>query len=147
MNKNISLVCLIICFSFWACKKETRYSTWQVNNETFSYNDIEIAIGKARCGLASRDMNNRFSLGFEIGYGLPTSGAFELNTFTPGLQLCGINFYYHGKFYYHTPSKLGVLYASSVDGKASYTLPPSWFVNYDNPNCDSLLIQGTFNEP
>jgi len=44
-------------------------------------------------------------------------------------------------------SKTDTVYATSIKGKVRYTLPPSWFVNYDNPTGDSILIEGVFNEP
>ena len=38
------------------------------------------------------------------------------------------------------------LYASEQNGKAQYSLKPTWFFNYNNSN-DSSLIEGIFNEP
>lgn len=148
MNKKL-VIALLFTLAFTACSKKgkNQYSTWNVNGENFSSNEVIATIGKVQSALSTNDFNNRFVLAFSIVGGLPTSGTFELNTITPGVQECGINFYVHGKFYYHTTSKLGKLFASEEKGKAKYTLPPSWFVSYENPTTDSVLISGEFKEP
>jgi hypothetical protein len=40
----------------------------------------------------------------------------------------------------------GYLVAASVNGKIQCTLAPTWFSNYYDTK-DSVLINGTFNEP
>ena len=99
-----------------------------------------------RAILSVNNHTNSYTLSFTLDY-FPSSGDFELNTTTPGVKLFAITLYYNSKFYYHTPSKIDTLSASSIDNKANYNLPPSWFVNYDNPTGDSILVQGTFNLP
>lgn len=149
MKNKIAIIPILLLVLISACDKKSKkqYSNWNVNGENFSTNDVEATIGKAVTALDAKDLKNRFNLVFNIGFELPTSGTFDLNTFAPGQQLCGLGFYFHGKFYYHTPNKVGKLYASEVDGKARYTLPPSWFVYYDSIATDSVLISAELNEP
>ncbi len=55
-------------------------------------------------------------------------------------------FYFDSIPYGVTASNTVKLHASEQNGKAQYTLPQTWFVNYNNPQ-DSLLVEGVFNEP
>lgn len=48
MSRKLMWLCSIICLCFTACKKEKRYSTWMVNGDSFSSNDIEVAISVTR---------------------------------------------------------------------------------------------------
>ena len=116
-----------------------------MNNDDFSSSEVVANVGKAQAGLSSSDINDRFLVAFSIPE-LPRTGTFQLNTSEPG-QICAVNFYVHGKFYYSSPSQIGYLNASEVDGKAVYTLAPTWFVFNDSPTTDSVLISGEFNEP
>ena len=155
--KNIIL--LIGLLLVWtACKKKKteeaapkQYSTWIVNNhDTFRTNNVDSSIdcnpdhSYCRAVLTSLDPDNWYTLGFALDY-LPTNGYYLLDTnaLTPG----SIQFYYNNVFYYHTPNKVDTLYTFSTGSKIGYILPSSWFVNYDNPTGDSILIQGTFNLP
>ncbi len=147
MSKNVSLICLLICFFLFACKKEKQYCTWTVNGESFSTNEGETSIGKAvsRFSSLNHDNQNYFRIGFNVGY-LPTDGQYKIAYNVPGSIFAGISFYYKGIFYTSSPFTENYLVASSNKDKARYSLPSTWFVNYDNHN-DSVLIQGTFNEP
>lgn len=150
MKKNklivLPLVALVALHMFGCDKKDKKpFSSWTVNEEKFSTNEVTATIGKAQSGLSSSDASNRFLLAFSIAE-LPRSGTFDLNTAVPG-QVCAINFYYHNKFYYTSPSQVGKIYAAEVNGKARYTLPVTWFVSYENPAVDSIQISGEFNEP
>lgn len=147
MKNKLILLSLLFALPFAACNKKDKkqFSTWTVSEENFSTNEVIATIEKAQSGLSTNDINNRFLLAFSISE-LPKSGEFELNTSTPG-QICAINFYVHGKFYYSSPSQIGKIQASAVNKKARYTLPPTWFVSYENPTTDSVLINGIFNEP
>jgi hypothetical protein len=147
MKNKFVMLSLLFAFSLTACSKKNKkqFSTWTVNGAYFSSNEVIATIEKAQSGLSTNDINNRFLLAFSISE-LPKSGAFELNTSTPG-QTCVINFYAYGKFYYSSPSQIGKIQASEVNKKARYTLSPAWFVSYENPATDSVLISGTFNEP
>ncbi len=72
MNKNVSLICLVICFFLFACKKENKvFSTWSVNGKEYSSSDVIASVGKAIAILGSNDISNRFSLTFYLDY-LPT---------------------------------------------------------------------------
>jgi hypothetical protein len=56
----------------------------------------------------------------------------------------GACFYYKGKFF--IPMHIGYLVTDSINGKIQCTLAPTWFSNYYDTK-DSVLINGTFNEP
>lgn len=152
--KKLSVFLLIaLSIIIQGCKKENnrKYSTWIVNGtgkftqKATASIDCNPDHSYCRASLTTEG-SNRFGLGFRLDH-FPTTGKYELITYTPQEEVCAITFYYHDKFYYHTPSKAHTMYASSERGKASYTMPPSRFVNYNNPTGDSILIEGTFNEP
>jgi hypothetical protein len=143
----------------FACNKKDKdapkqYSTWIVNGaDTFTTNNVDTQIASnpdhSNYGavLASHDDKNRFSLAFQLDY-FPSNGKYQL--YTPpagGTVLTAIKFYYNNQFYYHTMSKIDTIYTSSINNKPSYAMPPSWFINYNNPTGDSISIQGTFNIP
>jgi hypothetical protein len=147
MKRATLLVCTIICLMFTACKKEKQYSTWYVNSDSFSTNEAETSIGKAIAKFSSlnHDNKNYFRIGFNVGY-LPTEGQYKIEYNSTTSIFSGISFYYNGVFFISSPNTENYLYASSNSGKASYSLPATWFINYDNHE-DSVLIKGTFNEP
>jgi len=134
---------------------EKQYSTWIVNGtDTFRTNDVDKEIhcnpdySYCVAAIGSNDLANRFDVAFALDY-LPDSGCFEIrsNNNTAGVILGTVTFYYDNLFYYHTHSKLDTVFASSVNNKVRYTMPACWFVSYDNPTGDSILIEGVFNEP
>lgn len=136
---------------FVGCKKAEKknYSSWKVNETSFVTNEVDLAIGKARCGFAATDISNRFSLGFTFGYELPKSGTFTITTSGSGGDptFVGLTFYYNGRFYIVSPNVTAKLTAGENSKKARYTLPPTWYVSYESPEADSVLISGEFNEP
>jgi len=131
-----------------------QYSTWIVNNhDTFRTNNVDSNIScnpdHSYCssGIMSKDPANWFSLGFLLDY-LPSDGKYPL--YTPpggGNVLCAIKFYYNNVFYYHTTSRIDTIYVSMANNKPSYAMTPCWFLNYNNPTGDSILVQGVFNVP
>ncbi len=144
--KKIS--CLVFCLLFlWtSCTKNNKavYSTWYVNSEKFSTNDVRADEGKAVHEIQGNDFNNRFFLTFNLDY-FPENGSLPIrcgNTSNPESACLVIT--------YHSIGYLGphnaFLEASSSKGKVSYTLIPTWFYNEKDVN-DSLSISGIFNQP
>jgi hypothetical protein len=149
MNRIILSVCIMVCIGIVSCKKGKQYSTWNINGEDFSANNVGVFIVDSEfCYLTNNDTNNQFLVGFfNTGSRLPVNGTFKLNTYPAGATPdCDVQFHYKGKTYHPTFTNTGVIHASSINEKASYTLPASWFIPISNLG-DSVLIEGTFNEP
>ena len=155
MKKTAIISGFLATLFFLSCHRDKKptpednrqYSYWTVNEDSFSTNHVETAIGKARVDLYSEGFVNRFSMTFNFGYELPKNGSFPLAKVpTDDPNIVGIGFYYNTVHYIPSPSSNSVLSAASINNKARYTLPPTWFINYDN-HSDSALISGTFNEP
>jgi len=158
--RNITFLFLVLVWSIASCKPDPmpkpddkntskQYSYWVVNEDSFSTNEVTIAIGKAESGMGNNQSNreNNFSISFNIGYKLPVSGYFNLaKEQTQDPDIVGIGFNYNKVWYIPSLYSNSLLTASSVNNKARYALPPTWFVNYYNHN-DSVLIHGVFNEP
>jgi hypothetical protein len=143
----VTLLLLQSCKDDVQPEPEKQYSTWKVNGETFTSNDITIGINQVRAGLSSHNSPNRFGIIFWVSY-FPVNGEWPLainrNLQNPDSVSMGI--YYNNQPYGISVNDAHPLVASKVNNKASYYLEPTWFVNTGNPN-DSVLIEGTFNEP
>jgi hypothetical protein len=149
MKNKIILLPLLFVLAFAACNKKDKkqFSNWTVNGENFSSNDVTSSIGKVICALQCNDFNNNFSFGFAIGGELPKEGSFVIShveTNAPDKTV--LSFYYKGNFMIIAPSQNIAVVANDNNGKARYTLPPTWYAYFDHPN-DSVLISGIFNEP
>lgn len=84
MKKSLLATVCALCLCNAACKKEDdrQYSSWYVNEEPFSTNDVKTDIGKAVAYLETTSISNGFSIKFNTGSlngGLPTSGSFKLD--------------------------------------------------------------------
>ena len=124
-----------------------QYSYWVVNEDSFKTNHVSADIGKARMDLYAEGFENRFGIGFNFGYELPRNGSFIIaHDDTNNPNYVHVGFYYHDSLYVISPNTNNSIIASSVNGKAQYTLSPTWFVDYYD-HSDSVLISGTFNEP
>jgi hypothetical protein len=147
-NKFVIPLLLITLFSAACSKKDKKqYSTWNVNGENFSSNDVTGELGKAISILSSNDINNRFSFGFAIAAELPKEGSFVISHVkNDAPDKVVLSFYYNGNFMKIAPSQNTAIVAANNKGKAQYTLPPTWYVYFENQN-DSVLISGIFNEP
>ena len=149
MKNKFILPFLLITLSLAACGKKDKkqFSTWTVNGENFSSNEVEASLGKVICALSSNDFNNRFSFGFAVGVELPKQGNFlisHVKNYDPDKVV--LSFYYKGNFMIIAPSQNTAVVATNNNGKAQYTLPPTWYIYFENPS-DSVLISGAFNEP
>ncbi len=130
-----------------SCKKRAskEYSHWYVNNDSFSSNNVGVTIGKTRADMWSSLTDNYFSLTFNVGF-LPTSGLYKTDDRIQDPTFVSMDIKYNGTEYY--PDTLFPIYltADLKNGKASYTLPPTWFISFANSN-DSISVRGTFNQP
>jgi hypothetical protein len=150
MKELFKITLLFIIVLIVSCKKKEKpnVSTWTVNGETFTAT-ADVSIGKAIAILSSNDIKNRFSITFYQSYPehLPREGDWLINTgHDQDPNRVFIDFYYNNQFYIISPNEIKYLEASTLNEKASYTLNPTWYISYNNP-ADSVLIQGTFNEP
>ena len=146
-GSNVLLLAML--FTAGSCKKDprkhNRYSTWTVNGRQYRSNNVEVTEEKAVSMLGCRDFENRYRLGFNYD-ALIMSGNWPLAYKTCWRCFGGIDFYVDTNFYILSPYTTNELQASEEDGKASYYLPPTWFHSYYREG-DSVLIEGTFNEP
>jgi hypothetical protein len=146
MKPSPLLLLFIFLLSFANCKKKDNrnYSYWQVNQDKFSSNNVSVDIGKAIASFSCNDFVNNFTIAFHFSF-LPLTGTYPINkSSNQNPDSVILNFYYNGNFY--LPKKSGYLNIGSINGKTQCTLPPTWYCNYSNSN-DSVLINGTFNEP
>ena len=138
-----------LCLLLAACGKEAQYSTWTVNGEGFSTNRTEVmeAYRQGLSGLAGGELENRFSIDFNFGE-LPSSGKYIIHYVRSNTHYYEalIGFWYNSNPFYPSPSEEKYLEASQKNGKVSYHMPPTWFINGRNSN-DSVLVEGTFKEP
>lgn len=149
MKNKFILFPLLFALSIAACNKKDKkqFSTWTVNGKIFSTNEVTTDLGKAICILSSNDINNRFTFGFAIGVKLPIEGNFLISHVkNDDPDKVVLSFYYKGNFMKIAPSQNTAVAATDNNGKALYTLPPTWYVYFDHQN-DSVLISGTFNAP
>lgn len=132
---------------FIQCNKPNPYSTWKINGQEHSSNKVKATIGKAIAILASSDYN-RFDISFSASY-LPKSGDWPLrksHTNSQRPDSVTIYFYEGTKTFKASIHENTNLKAGEHNGKSQFILPPTWFVDYYN-DTDSILIEGTFNEP
>ena len=156
--KNITFLFLALAWSIASCKPDPapkpddreppkQYSYWVVNEDSFRTSDVKTALGLGRCDLYSDGVNS-FGFTFFTGEGkLPKHGYFPLahdNGENPNYVYTGFN--YKDNLFIVASNESSSIQPSSINNKARYTLPPTWFVNYYNHN-DSVLIHGVFNEP
>jgi hypothetical protein len=145
---KITLLFIIVLIVSCNKKEKPNVSTWTVNGETFT-GMAEVSLGKAIAILSSNDIKNRFSITFYQSYPehLPREGKWPISAGSgQDPNRVYVDFHYNNKVFIISPSKIKYLEASTINEKASYTLNPTWYISYDNP-ADSVLIQGTFNQP
>lgn len=151
--KNIVLFSVVLTIAFCSCHKKEKptpednrqYSYWTVNEDSFSTNQVYSTIGKAIAAITSDGFENGFDITFNFGYELPKNGSFQIDCDSYSPDYICISIVYNGVGY-HKTSVPAYLQASEANGKAQYTLQPTWFYNAQDPS-DSVLISGIFNEP
>jgi hypothetical protein len=160
MKKTILLFPVLLFFLF-SCKKEShnQFSHWYVGNDSFASNNVivqsppdphNLPVWPPSVQLECLDANNNFILGFWLD-DLPKGGTLFINnldTVFYNPSVVDIYVHYHSAYYIVSNFSHSYLSASSSagTGKASYIMPPTWFVSYSNHN-DSILVHGVFNEP
>jgi hypothetical protein len=147
MKHSAILLFLILLLPFTNCKKKDNrnYSYWQVNQHKFSTNDITVEEGKARHEINTTNHTNGFQIVFNLGY-FPTDGKYKLDYTSSNPSCVGVDIIYNDTGYLPKPSSSMFLIASAKNNKGSYALQPVWFYN-SYRIMDSVLVQGTFNEP
>ena len=147
MKKLSYILYVLLLLSFTNCKKkDTRnFSYWQVNQDKFSSNNVNVDIGKAIASIGINEINNSFQITFHFP-SFPLSGSFPLagrysNAHPDSVTM---NFYYKQNFY--VPKKSGLLIVNDNNGKSTFVLNTTCFENYYDSK-DTVLINGTFNEP
>lgn len=157
MKKSLLAIVCALCLCNNACKKEDnrQYSTWYVNEERFSTNDVKTDMGKAVALIFTNSKYsggtapNGFSITFNTGSlngGFPTSGNLKLDCSQQNPQWACMTILYNELGYVAKEIDSNRIYASSENNKASYILKPTWFYNASNA-FDSILVKGTFNQP
>lgn len=149
--KTRQITTIIIVMLATACNKKEKgqFSTWYVNNDSFTTNEVIMSVERNGCSLSSPNKEKGFSL-YKGGSGFgnpPQLGTYILSadyeSGNPDLQHA--NFYYKGLFYRLLPDQADTLIIAKPAGKFRYTLKPGWFVNTVD-SLDSVLIRGVFNE-
>ena len=148
-NKNVTMgriiIILITILVFSQCSKRKQYSTWSIDGVEYSSNSVEVSSYRGLCNIRSDD-KVRFSLTFWQP-SLPTNEHFfitrreNLGIGKVSIGICRDTICY-GISPHETKSITAVLNKS----KAQYIMLASWFVNFADP-LDSILVEGTFNEP
>ncbi|RQO29912.1 hypothetical protein DBR32_15160 [Taibaiella sp. KBW10] len=149
---KISVV--ILTLIFFACRpeKKKQFSNWKIKGTEYSSNNTEVAIGHA-IGKLSCSGKNRFSItfysfSFMTANSLPDTDSFLLTRDNLEQDSGKVLLYLYIDTTGYVPPTNSIKYlkAERINGKIRYTLPGMWYVNYMNPN-DSVLVEGTFNEP
>lgn len=151
MKKTIFPVLSVICLCNTACKKEDnrQYSTWYVNEDTFTTNDVKTDIGKVVANIQTNNISNGFWLWFNTGSlrgGFPTSGSFKLDCSQQNPQWVCMGIFFKDTGFLSNENNLKYIAASQKNGKAQYILDTTWFYNSYRPN-DSIKVHGIFNQP
>jgi hypothetical protein len=148
--KSVLWPILIFLLTATGCKKENptlnRYSVWTVDGRVFQSNNIEVAEGKARSALACRDFENRFNLDLTGISDCLRQEAGHSHTMIATVVSQGSMFTLTPAFTFSLRIQPIGCKPVRMTGEASYYMPPTWF-HYYFDRSDSVLIEGTFNEP
>lgn len=143
MKKVLFLAITIL--SFVQCGKRKQHSTWKINGQEYSSNDVIVQEYRGEWTLKSND-KVRFALTFH-GSTLPTSGNFSITRREDlGMGKVSMGICIDTVCYGISPHQTKYVTATINNKKAQYQMAPAWFVKFNNPN-DSILVEGTFNEP
>lgn len=143
--KKVIVILIVIAFSACTKAEKKQFSYWKINGQDYSSNNVESSLGKPSATISCHEVN-RFDLYFFKSY-FPTSGTWLMvRDVNHNTELVSMNFYLGSKVYIISVNENKYLIASLKNNKAQYSLPPTWFTNYNNFN-DSVLVEGTFNQP
>lgn len=139
---------ILVVFVFSQCGKRKQSSTWKIDGKEYSSNEIEFHTnGRSISTLRGSKGDTRFSLEFFLP-NLPTQGNY-LIVRANALQeqyKCVLSFGFNSKWYRIQPTNNSYVEARSNNNKSQIVLPPTWYYNNADSQ-DSVLIEGTFNEP
>ena len=129
-----------------ACKKvdERRYSTWYVDKDRFSSNNV--LINYHRTDVVVNCYNRPSYFGFQFP-DLTTGDTLQLEQ--PNLSspyTVAVSFFIDTIIYYPTISTVSRIAITKNNGKFQWVIMPTWFIRKDNAN-DSVIIHGIFSEP
>lgn len=148
---RIGLLSLSLLIIFGACRKSTpaQYSTWVVNNDTFSTNEVSVDQGKATLHFFTSDIYAH-KPGFYFVFNLGSFVVYDSLKLDCSLQdpswVC-LDIMYDDTGYIAHGTHPEYIQSTLVNGKARYTLQPTWFYNSYRPAEDKILVSGVFNEP
>lgn len=141
--KKIIIVFLLLT-TVCSCKKDRQkqYSTWYINGQKFTTNDVRVDAGKAIYIISSNNFTEGFSLtlfhkvssgtvNIDCDNNNPTFGCLAITHLDTG----------------YIPKPPLQLAANLINRKSSYLLREAWFYNSYRPDEDSILVKGVFNEP
>lgn len=137
------MMALLLLTTVYSCKKDKRkaFSTWYVNGQKFSTNDVGAATGKAIYILGT----NSFGIdsnGFEIVInGGGVSGRHWLDC---AEDMC-FKLIYNKKYY--TGRRPDTASTIHTNDRLAFKLNETWFYNSYTPDKDSVLVKGVFSEP
>lgn len=139
---------VFVVLVFSQCGKRKQYSTWKIDGKEYSSNDINFSSnGRSISNLRGSKENTRFALEFFLP-NLPKQGDYLIvreNT-QQAQNKCVLSFGLNSKWYRISPTNYSYVEARSNNNKSQIVLPPTWYFNNDDSQ-DSVLIEGTFNEP
>jgi len=141
MKKVMIALCLLV--TVYSCKKkdENQFSTWYVNGQKFSTNDVGVDGGKAIYILST----NTFGIdsnGFEIV--INNGGIHPTHWLDCYTDMC-FKLIYNGGYY--TGRLPGRITSSFNNDRNSFKLNEAWIYNSYTPEEDSILVSGIFSEP
>lgn len=132
-----------------ACNKgkPRQYSYWKAGKQEYASNNVKLTKGKAISQFFILDPTERVFLEFFMT-GLPNNGQYLIVKDNPLQQddRCVLSFTIDSRWYQVAASEQKYVQASMGEHGAVITMPPTWYINHNDPT-DSILIEGTFNEP
>lgn len=138
MKKIIIVLLLIAAVSSCKKEKENQFSTWYVNGQKFTTNDVGVAKGKAIYVLSS-DNYQMGSNGFSLA--ISGDGILPVNYLNCMHYVC-LKIKYNSKFYFGRPP--ATISSSFNNDKHSFKLNKTWFYSSSNPDEDSILVKGVY---
>lgn len=153
MANKIMLFTVLSLLLLSACKKSNNnpYSTWYVNGQKFSTNDVYVDIGKMQTDFATHSFKKGFGFQFNTG-GWVGDIPLKLDCSTQNPAWVCFAIYYNDTGYSAKTDIAHYINKITVkSGLTRYTLDSIWLFNVynfqDSVFNDSILVYGVFNEP
>jgi len=142
MKKVMIALCLLA--TVYSCKKEDekQFSTWYVNGQKFSTNEVRLDKGKVIYILSTNTFgidSNGFQIVINNGGIHPTHW---LDCYT---DMCFKLIYNGGYYIGRLPGSISTIY--NANGTHSFKLNETWIYNSYTSDEDSILVSGIFSEP